>query len=469
MKTVAILLDELEQGKLTSQELVGDCLAAIESQNERLNVFTRVYAEEARQSAEESDARRRAGNPKSRWDGFPVAIKDNMSYADHITSAGSAMLQHYTAPYDATVVDRLREAGAIILGHTNMDEFAMGSSGESSAFGKTCNPLDPTRVPGGSSSGAAAAVASGMVPLALGSDTGGSVRQPAAFCGVVGLKPTYGAVSRYGLLAMASSLDQIGPLAETVSGVQAAYDLIRGFDPKDSTSIAEPEIVPTKASYRIGIPKQFMGEALDPRIRAALEATVARLEAAGHTIVRDIDIPLLEESVAIYYLIMPAEVSANLARYDGIRFGVHSKSVSEARSQGFGSEVKRRIMLGTFALSTGYADQYYKRAQAVRAALTKSLYEVLADVDLLLGPVAPELPFVFGEKSKDPLAMYLSDMYTIPVNLAGLPGLSLPTAWVSEGEVTLPISMQLIGKPWSEAQLFAVGESIHKPKGGSHA
>ncbi len=457
--SLASVVNDLETGKTTSEKLVAACLATIAAKDKELGAFLRVHADEAKEAARLSDARRAKGESLSDLDGIPVSIKDNFSLAGHITTAGSRILEDYTAPYDATVVKKLKAAGAIILGQTNMDEFAMGSSTENSAFQVTRNPHDPDRVPGGSSGGAAVSVAAGMVPLAYGSDTGGSIRQPAAFCGVVGLKPTYGAVSRYGLLAMASSLDQIGPFGQTVDDVALGYTAIQGMDPLDSTS-QEPVNVPTKERYTLGVPKQFMVEGLDSQIRDALEAKLRALEAAGHTIRRDIDIPLLDQSLAIYYLTVFAEISSNLARYDGIRFGTHGRDVSASRTQGFGPEAKRRIMLGTFALSAGYAAAYYKRAQAARASLKQQLMTVFADVDVLIGPVTPELPFRIGQKTDDPLTMYLSDIYTMFVNLAGLPGLSVPVAWAQEGDKKLPIALQLVGKPWAEEQLFDLGKTI---------
>ncbi len=463
MSDVRTLVADLAAGAITSEQLVTECLETIRNKNPELQAFLRVYEDESLAQARASDARRQQGALLSELDGVPVSIKDNFSFGDHVTSAGSKILEDYIAPYDATVVKKLKEAGAIVIGQTNMDEFAMGSSTENSAFQITKNPHDPARVPGGSSGGAAVSVAAGMVPVAYGSDTGGSIRQPAAFCGVVGLKPTYGAVSRYGLLAMASSLDQIGPFGQTVDDVALGYELIKGSDPLDSTS-CQPEELATKEHYTIGIPKQFTAEGLDGRIREQLEQAIAQLEAAGHTVRRDIDIPLLDQSLAIYYLTVFAEVSANLARYDGIRFGLHDQDPTVARTQGFGAEVKRRIMLGTFTLSAGYADAYYKRAQAARQTLRQQLAQAFAEVDVLLGPVTPELPFQFGQKSDDPLAMYLSDIYTIFVNLAGLPGLSVPAGWIAEGDKKLPIGLQLVGKPWGEEQLFALGRQIESPQ-----
>lgn len=466
--TLETCITGLESGKISSRELVERCLSIIEDKDSELHAFLRTHRDEALKAADASDTRRKAGKTLGWLDGVPVAIKDNFSYKDHLTTAGSKMLEDYSAPYDATVVKRLKEAGTVIVGQTNLDEFAMGSSTENSAYGPTKNPNDKSRVAGGSSGGSAAAVADEMVPLAFGSDTGGSIRQPAAFCGVVGFKPTYGAVSRYGLIAMASSLDQIGSFATTVEGAKIGFEIIRGFDRRDSTSIESPSYKETKSTYTIGIPKQFTGSGIDPRILASLEASIKKLEAAGHTIKRDIDIPLLEQSVAIYYLIMPAEVSSNLARFDGIRFSLHGPDAIDSRTQGFGPEVKRRIMLGTYVLSAGYSDKYYKRAQATRAALTEQLTAVLSDVDCLLGPVTPELPFKIGEKSSDPLAMYLSDIFTIPVNLAGLPGISVPVAKVEEGEQMLPIGLQIIGPKWSEAWLFDLGREI-EPKENTNA
>ncbi len=464
MKPVEDLIKDLESRVITSQQLVEDCFKTIDAYDPETHAFLRTHKEEALVAAKVSDERRARQQLLSPIDGLPVAIKDNFSYHNHLTTAGSKILENYTAPYDATVVKKLQEAGAIIIGQTNLDEFAMGSSTENSAYGVTKNPHDASRVAGGSSGGSAAAVAANMVPLSFGSDTGGSIREPAAFCGVVGFKPTYGAVSRYGLLAMASSLDQIGPFATTVEGAKIGYEIVKGFDHLDSTSAEKPPELPTKEKYTIGIPKQFVGEGLDQRIRDSLEATIKKLEAAGHTIVRDLDLPLMDQAIAIYYIIMPAEVSANLARYDGIRFGLHGKDVADARSQGFGPEVKRRIMLGTYALSAGYADKYYKRAQAARAELTNQLSEAFEKIDMLLGPTAPELAFKIGAKADDPLAMYLSDIYTVPVNLAGLPGISIPTAWVEEDGKKLPIGLQLIGKLWSEPQLFDLGKEIEDRK-----
>lgn len=460
METVRNLRAALQAGE-SSEALTRQALQAIGRRNGELNAFVRVYAEEALDAARASDEIRRAGGPRGPLDGIPIAIKDNLSWRGHITSAGSHMLENYRAPYDATVVAQLVAGGAVIVGQTNMDEFAMGSSTETSAFGPTKNPHDVRRVPGGSSGGAAAAVAAGMVPLAYGSDTGGSIRQPAALCGTVGLKPTYGAVSRYGLLAMASSLDTIGPLARTVDDVAVGFQAVNQFDTHDSTSVAaelrrEPA-VPDR--FVFGLPKQFLTEGLDERIRISLLRLAERLERAGHT-VREIDLPTLDRAVAIYYLIVPAEVSSNLARYDGVRYGLHGDGVIDTRTRGFGPEAKRRIILGTFALSAGYADAYYKKAQLARRELAIDLMAAFGDVDLLLGPVSPVLAPKLGERQDDPLSMYLLDIYTVPVNLAGVPGLTIPYGTIAEDGVNLPVAAQLIGPHWSEQALFAAGRII---------
>lgn len=470
MASILELQKKLASGEITSVELTKNCLNAIEAKDKEINAFVRVFGDEALVAAKASDDRRQVGATLGPIDGIPVAIKDNMSFKDHITSSGSNMLKDYVAPYDATVVQELKAAGAVIVGQANMDEFAMGSSTESSAFGPTKNPCDLSRVPGGSSGGSAAAVAAEMVPLAYGSDTGGSIRLPAAFCGVTGLKPTYGAVSRYGLLAMASSLDQIGPLGQSVDDVSFGFDAINAFDDHDSTSVvleARTEVkVPEKIVF--GLPKQFLTEGIDPRIKANVLATAEKLANLGHEI-KEVDLPSLADALAIYYLIVPAEVSANFARYDGIRYGVAgqgAKPVVDTRTQGFGDEVKRRIMLGTFSLSSGYADAYYKKAQAARKVLTKEIDKIFDDVNLLLGPVCPVLPTKLGEKVNDPLAMYLMDIYTVPVNLAGLPGLSVPSGKIEEEGVMLPTACQLIGPKWSEQLLFTAGRLIEKIRNG---
>lgn len=439
---------DLKSGATTSQKLVEACLDEIASRNDDLNALLQVYDTEAIAAAEASDKRRHKGEAKSDFDGVPVILKANISHQGHVTSAGSRMLEHYVAPYDATIVTKLKEAGAIIIGSSNMDEFAMGSSGENSAFGPTKNPLDTSRVPGGSSSGSAASVAAGFAPLALGSDTGGSIRLPAAFCGVVGLKPTYGAVSRYGLLAMSSSLDQIGPLTTTVASSEAAFNLLQGFDNRDSTS-EDPTYLKTKTTYTIGVPKQFGGPEL-------VTQACNKLKALNFEI-KEIDVPSLANAAALYYIICPAEVSANMARYDGIRFGLKGDTVTDSRTKGFGDEVKRRIMLGTYVLSAGYSDKFYNRALSGRQLLIHELDRTFTDVDIILGLVSPTLPFKLGEKKQDPLAMYMTDLYTIPANLAGLPALSMP---YQKSPENLPIGLQLMGPKWSEPWLFDIGTKM---------
>lgn len=462
MNDLKQVIDHLASGTTTSHQLVQDCLATIQASNPTLNALLQIYADEALTEAKKSDERRANNTTKSPLDGVPVVIKANFSHQDHPTTAASKMLEDYVSPYDATVVKKLKDGGAIIIASANMDEFAMGSSGENSAFGPTKNPLDNRRVPGGSSSGSAVSVASGMAPLSYGSDTGGSIRLPAAYCGIVGLKPTYGAVSRYGLLAMASSLDQIGPFASTVEGVKIGFESVRGLDHMDSTSREFPTDTLSKQTFTIGVPKQFTEHIHDNRISEALELAIKKLEAAGHTVKRDIDLPILEESIAIYYVICPAEVSANLARYDGIRFGLHGADVVDSRTRGLGNEVKRRIMLGTYVLSAGYADQFYKRAQAALETMKHDLTHAMDGVDMLLGPTSANLPFMLGEKA-DPLAMYLEDLFTIPANLTGRPAMSVPAATVEEDGHKLSIGLQLLGNPWKEEELFTVGKLIEVP------
>src|SRR3989344_4681565 len=399
--------------------------------------------------------------------GVPAAIKDNMLIDGTVATAGSKILENYTSAYDATVIDKLKKAGVQFLGKTNMDEFAMGSSVENSAFGPTKNPHDLERVPGGSSGGSAAAVAADLCVFALGSDTGGSIRQPASFCGVVGLKPTYGAVSRSGVMAMASSLDQIGPFAKTVEDAKIVFDAIRGKDPKDATSM-ETKIRNSKfeiRNLRIGVPKEYFGGGIDKGVKASVEAAIADMQKARAKII-DISLPHTKYAIAAYYIIMPAEVSSNLARYDGIKYG-HSAYHDNAhdtletvyrnsRSAGFGKEVQRRIMLGTYVLSAGYYDAYYKKAQQVRTQIRADFEKAFKQVDVIATPTCPTTAFRFGEKTTDPLAMYLEDVFTVPVNLAGLPALSMPCA-PSKG---LPVGLQLIAPWFGEEILFSVGAQL---------
>jgi len=381
--------------------------------------------------------------------GIPIAVKDNILVKGLPCTAGSKILEHYIAPYSATVIKRLKKAGFGVLGKTNMDEFAMGSSTENSAFGPTLNPLDQERVPGGSSGGSAAAVAAGLVDFALGSDTGGSIRQPASFCGVLGLKPTYGAVSRYGLIAMASSLDQIGPLARTVSDIKMIFDIIKGRDKMDSTSIDLPLPPRIPEEINIGIPREYFKKGLNPEIERLIKEKIKILKKLGFKI-KKISLPNSKYALAAYYLIMPAEVSSNMARFDGIRYG-------ETRDQ-FGPEVKRRIMLGTYVLSHGYYDAYYKQAQKVRRLIKEDFDRAFRKVDLIITPTTPTTAFRLGEKTDDPLTMYLSDIYTVPINLAGVPAMSIPGGKING----LPVGLQIISRAYEEELIFELANVFQR-------
>jgi aspartyl-tRNA(Asn)/glutamyl-tRNA(Gln) amidotransferase subunit A len=441
-------------------------LAAISQRNAELNVFLYVDEEGARAAAHQVDERIARGE-KLPLAGVPVALKDNLCTEGIPTTCSSKILEGWRPPYTATVVERLLAAGAIPMGKTNLDEFAMGSSTENSAFGPTLNPLDPRRVPGGSSGGSAAAIAAGMTPISLGSDTGGSIRQPAALCGVVGIKPTYGLVSRYGVIAFASSLDQVGPFAANVADAALTLEVIAGHDRMDSTSL--PETSPSLVAHlkdgvagrRVAYVKELV-DGSDPDVAAAVAAAVEVLRAQGATIV-EMSIPELQLGLSAYYLIAPAEASSNLARYDGVRFGLRVDGddvagMNEAtRTAGFGAEVKRRIMLGTYALSAGYFDAYYGQALKVRTLTINAFQKAYADVDFLIGATTPSVAFPFGSKTKDPMAMYLNDVFTIPSNLAGDPAVSVP---FGRGEANLPIGVQLLGPGRSEAGLLAAAQVL---------
>ncbi len=415
--------------------------------------------------------------------GIPLAMKDNILIKGKIASASSKMLEHYTATYDAHVTKKLRDAGAIFIGRTNMDEFAMGGSTENSAFGVTKNPHDKTRVPGGSSGGSAAALAVGGALGALGSDTGGSIRQPAAFCGVVGLKPTYGSVSRSGLMAMASSLDQIGPFAKTVEDAEIIFDCIRGYDSMDSTSYPNELVEKTRQNFSmknlsgqgkpkvIGVPTEFVhAKGVDPRVIKNFEESIVVIKKAGYE-VREISLPSLAHGLSVYYILMPAEVSSNLARFDGVRYGYHGYGANlledymRSRGEGFGREVRRRILLGTYVLSSGYYDAYYTRANAVREILRKDLEEAFKDVDIIVTPTTPTPAFKIGEKSSDPLQMYLADIFTVPVNIAGVPAISVPSGFVEEDGAQLPLGIQFIAPHFREDVLFAIGRDFERVRG----
>jgi len=427
-----------------------------------IGAFLHLEPEATRRRAREIDFQLDRGEDPGPLAGVPVALKDNLCTRDMPTTCGSRILETFVPPYDAHVVERLRQAGAVVFGKTNLDEFAMGSSTENSAFCPARNPHRLDCTPGGSSGGAAAAVAAGLAPLALGSDTGGSIRQPAAFCGVVGLKPTYGLVSRYGLVAFASSLDQIGPLARSVDDAALLLEAVAGHDPRDATSSrwAVPSLraAGTIKGLRVGLPREFLGEGLAPEVAAAVERAKSLLVEHGARAV-DVSLPLARHAIAVYYIVAPSEASSNLARYDGVRYGLRTEdetsSVDEmlasTRGEGFGREVKRRILLGTFSLSSGYYDAYYGRAQRVRAAMRREMDDIFERVDLLLTPTTPTAAFGLGEKLEDPLAMYLSDVLTVSANLCGVPALSMPCGRTPDG---LPIGLQLMAPRFGEETLF---------------
>ncbi len=458
-------------GDLSAAELIEATLDAITAQDENLGAFLAVYDKQARQRAQQIDSD--ADLRRQPLAGVPIAVKDNLCVAGCQTTAGSRILEPFSPPFTATVIERLESAGAVLIGKTNLDEFAMGSSTENSAFRRTTNPWDISRVPGGSSGGSAAAVASGVVAGALGSDTGGSIRQPAAFCGVVGLKPTYGRVSRYGLIAFASSLDQIGPLTRTVEDAALILSVIAGDDSKDSTTLPDPvpafqnDLESDASGLKIGVPEAWLGTGVDPNIKREVTAVLAELEAAGAQL-RPIELPHEEFAVATYYVIATAEASSNLARYDGVRYGFRAESndladmYANTRSGGFGNEVKRRILLGTFVLSAGYYDAYYGRAQCVRTLLCKDFNQAFADVDILVGPTTPSTAFAIGEKADNPLEMYLSDVFTVTANLAGLPGISVPCG---QDDAGLPVGLQIIGPALGEAKILKAARLIEQLRG----
>jgi aspartyl-tRNA(Asn)/glutamyl-tRNA(Gln) amidotransferase subunit A len=459
-------------GERSAIDVLEEHLARITGREDDIHAFNLVLADDARAAADAVDAEVAAGRDPGPLAGVPVALKDNLCTRGVPTTCSSRILEGWKPPYDATVVERLRGAGAVIVGKTNLDEFAMGSSTENSAFGPTCNPRDPSRVPGGSSGGSAAAVAAGFAPLALGSDTGGSIRQPAALCGVVGAKPTYGAVSRYGLVAFASSLDQIGPLAGSVEDAALLLETIWGHDPCDSTSIARP-MPPLRATLdggvdglRVGIVEELTDvDGIAPEVRDAVEAAALALEKEGATVER-VSLPSSEYALSAYYLIAPAEASSNLARYDGVRYGLRVDAADVAamnastRDAGFGAEVKRRIMLGTYALSAGYYDAYYGQAQRVRTLIVRDFARAYERFDVLLAPTSPTVAFELGARTSDPLAMYLSHVCTIPSNLSGDPAISVP--WGMEG---LPIGVQVLAPALAEPLMFRVARAIEAAAG----
>jgi len=464
--TISQIQEGLKKKEFSAVELTEYYLDEIEKKDKDISAFLTVVRESALSQAEETDEKIAENQDLDILSGVPCAIKDNILVDGIKCTAGSKILEKYVAPYSATVVKKLKGKGAVILGKTNLDEFAMGSSTENSAFFTTKNPNDLNRVPGGSSGGSAAAVAGDMCNFALGSDTGGSIRQPASFCGVVGLKPTYGAVSRYGLMAFASSLDQIGPLAKTIEDCKKVFSVIKGKDKMDSTSIESKEGDSDFEikNLKIGVPKEYFIKGMDPEVEKAVREAIKKYEGMGGKI-EEITLPHTEYALACYYIIAPSEASANLARYDGIKYGysdLQGKSLLDvylqSRENGFGAEVRRRIMLGTYTLSSGYYDAYYLRAQKVRTLIKRDFEKAFQKVDAIFTPVSPTPAFKIGEKIEDPLAMYLSDIFTVSVNLAGLPAVSLPVGEVSG----LPVGLQIIGKPFEEDRILSIGEIFKK-------
>lgn len=463
--TITDLRKSLISKELSAEEVVSSYIASTEEKNPEINAYLRLLKEDALIQARETDKKIAAGEEVGPLAGVPFAIKDNILIKGGVCTAASKILKNYESAYDATVISKLKDAGAVFIGKTNMDEFAMGSSTENSAYGVTRNPRDPERVPGGSSGGSAAAVAADMALAALGSDTGGSIRQPAGFCGVVGMKPTYGRVSRFGVMAMASSLDQIGPFAKSVEDAGLVYDVLKGKDKYDATSCdaAESQLpLGDMGSITIGLPEEYYAGGLDKETEAAIEETIKELGSSGIKF-KKVSLPHSKYALSVYYIIMFAEVSTNLARLDGIRYsrGENIKGNSlldiylSTRGEGFGEEVSRRILMGTFVLSSGYYDAYYAKAQKVRQLIRADFDNAFKEVDLILAPTSPTLPFKFGEKTDDPIAMYLSDIFTVPINLAGLPAISIP---VRGREGKLPVGFQLIGKRWHDNDILEIGK-----------
>ncbi len=465
---------EMEQGRLSALEATEAYLAEIRKREPEVGAYLLIEAERAKKQAQSIDACRAKGDQLGALAGIPMALKDNLCTKGIRTTCASRMLEHFIPPYDAFAVEKLRDS--VLLGKLNMDEFAMGSSTENSYFHPTKNPANLEHVPGGSSGGSAAAVAAGEAAFSLGSDTGGSIRQPAAFCGVVGMKPTYGAVSRYGLIAFASSLDQIGPLTRDVRDSALVLSAIAGHDRRDATSVAREygdygaKLGQSIRGMKIAVPEEFFGEGLQGEIRQSILAAAKTMERQGAEIVQ-VSMPALKNALPSYYVISSAEASSNLARFDGIKYGFRSENFEgieqlyeRSRSEGFGAEVKRRIMLGSFVLSAGYYDAYYKKALEVRTLIKREFERVLEQCDMILAPVAPTTAYRLGEKTGDPLQMYLGDIYTVPVNIAGLPALSLPCGRDAAG---LPIGMQLIGRAFGEAELYQAAYAFEQEKGAA--
>jgi aspartyl-tRNA(Asn)/glutamyl-tRNA(Gln) amidotransferase subunit A len=468
-KTLRQIADGLSAREFSSEEVTQAFLTRIEALDPKLNALVTVTAEEALAAARRADERRAAGESGPLL-GVPFLHKDIFCTRGVRTSCGSRMLDNFLAPFDATVTVRLDAAGAVMLGKTNMDEFAMGSSNETSFYGPVRNPWDEQRVPGGSSGGSAAAVAARLAPAATGTDTGGSIRQPAALCGITGLKPTYGRVSRYGMIAFASSLDQGGPMTQTAEDAALMLGAMAGFDPRDSTSVDRPAedylagLDQSLAGLRIGLPKEYFGEGLDPAVGAVIDTAIEEFRKLGAS-VKEINLPNTGLAVPAYYVVAPAECSSNLSRFDGVRYGYRCENPKDlldlylrSRGEGFGAEVKRRIMVGTYALSAGYYDAYYLKAQQVRRLIREDFMQAFREVDVIMGPTSPSTAFRLGEKADDPVTMYLSDIYTIAVNLAGLPGMSIPAGFVDG----LPVGLQVIGDYFQETRLLNVGHQYQQ-------
>ncbi|MBT3355773.1 Asp-tRNA(Asn)/Glu-tRNA(Gln) amidotransferase subunit GatA [bacterium] len=467
------LHEKIQRGEITSLELTKGYIKTIDEKNDNINALLEVYKEDALREAKKVDEEVKSGNKIGMLSGIPGVLKDNICVKGNVTSAASKMLENYIAPYDATVVKKLRREKIVLLGKANLDEFAMGASTENSAFGVTKNPHDTNRVAGGSSGGSTAVVAADMAVWALGSDTGGSIRQPASFCGTVGLKPTYGRVSRYGLIAMASSYDQIGPITKTVEDAAIVFDVITGKDEKDNTTADKKtenffeNLKPELKGKKIGIIKKMFEEGLNGDVRNVIEKRIEFAKEQGAEIV-EIELPHLKYAMSVYYLMVPSEVSSNMARLDGMRFGLcdatenvsKNKSILDiyknSREAGFGAEVKRRIILGTYALSAGYYDAFYKKAQQVREIIKHEINEVFNEVDIILTPTSPDAAFKIGERGSDPLAMYLEDIYTVSANVAMVPAISIPAGTVKRDDKDLPIGLQLIAKWWNEQELLNV-------------
>tara|TARA_B100000745_G_scaffold119718_1_gene77419 strand:- start:12486 stop:13895 length:1410 start_codon:yes stop_codon:yes gene_type:complete len=465
--TIKELREKYLSGETTPEEVIQASFDNIKAKNEEIHAYLHIYEEAVEEANSASKELQTKGGEAAPLAGIPIAIKNNVLIKGKKATGSSKILENYTATYSATIIKKLKAAGAIIIGSTNMDEFAMGSSTENSAFGPSKNPIDTARVPGGSSGGSAAAVAMGSVPVAIGTDTGGSIRQPASYCGLVGFKPTYGAVSRYGLMAMGSSLDQAGPLTNSVADAELVHNTMAGKDSYDMTTIDDDTYpkVEKKEQYKIGVPRDFLSEGVDEDVLEAFEDHLETLREAGHEVV-DVSLPLFAKGLAAYYIVMPAEVSSNLARYDGIRYGLSVDGedllavYENTRAEGFGEEVKRRILLGTYVLSSGYYDAYYGKAETVRQMMRIELDKVFDDVDIIATPTTPTPAFKFGEK-EDPLSMYRQDIFTVPVNLTGVPAISIPATTVERDGKNLPVGVQYIAPHAGEVRLFDLGKKMH--------